>query len=235
MPHSYLKNISSHPVYLRPHPTIKQLRVHQGHNIFPISWLHKLDYCEYQLYLENILGKTAQPTRAMLTGTREHKRMEQVFEKKAKPATLEKIVETSKEVTVLSREFRVFSRTHGIHGLIDEIQLTPTEFVIIDDKPKKRPFPSDIHQVYGYCLAFQEMLGEEESRTITAALRTRGTDKLFWTAPFDGEAKKEIIERVIHLHALLLEEDKFSSTTNFRKCRPCRFKDQCQRRVPEKE
>ncbi len=37
-----------------PHPKISQVKIVGSRNIFPISWLHTQDYCEYQIFIENI-------------------------------------------------------------------------------------------------------------------------------------------------------------------------------------
>ncbi len=38
--------------------------------------------------------------------------------------------------------------------------MTPDEFVIIDDKPGKIPYPSTINQVLAYSLAFKSMINK---------------------------------------------------------------------------
>jgi CRISPR-associated exonuclease Cas4 len=55
-----------------PHPSISEIVIVEGRNIFPISWLHKQDYCEYQIFLENMTGIKVEPTKAMVEGKLEH-------------------------------------------------------------------------------------------------------------------------------------------------------------------
>ena len=55
------------------HPTVKGLRIIDGNNNFSISWLNKMGYCEYQLYLEHLKGIEAPDTPQMTKGTTEHK------------------------------------------------------------------------------------------------------------------------------------------------------------------
>jgi len=197
--------------------------------LFPISWLHKQGYCEYQIYLENILGIEAAPTREMIEGKQEHQDLYDQFEKEAVPATLEEMLLESKKVTVFSRELRIRDTKHGIYGLIDEVLLTPTEFIVVDDKPGTKTFLSNIHQVFGYCLAFREEIGISDNRPIVAALRERGTDNIYWHTPFDETAEKEILSVIERVHSLISGTLPFISTTNANKCRPCRFWDKCQR------
>ena len=41
-----------------------------------ISWLYAQDYCEYQLYLDQVKGVEVDDTPAMLEGSAEHQRLE---------------------------------------------------------------------------------------------------------------------------------------------------------------
>ncbi len=61
--------------------------------------------------------------------------LKQISRKDAEPATFDEMLETSKTGEILSRELPVISKQHGIRGFIDEVWMTPDEFIIIDDKP----------------------------------------------------------------------------------------------------
>jgi len=216
---------------LRPtyHPGIAQVRIIEGQNNFPISWLNTQGYCEYCIYLENVKGITAARTMAMKRGRKVHKVLEDEFKKDAVPSTMGEMLETSKTVEILSRELYVESAHYGIRGLIDEIWMTPDEFIIIDDKPGNKAYPSQINQVFGYCLAFKDKY--DDGRRIVASLRQSTTGDVFWQRYFDNEAENEIKNIINHVHqALLLNED-FIPTKNSNKCRSCRFSAQCDRRV----
>lgn len=197
--------------------------------LFPISWLQKQDYCEYQIYLENIKGVEIKPTKAMIRGSQKHEALYTQFVKKAKPATVEQMISESKTGEIYSREFKVLDREHGIYGLIDEIWLTPKGFIVIDDKLGTKPYLSNIHQVYGYCLAYQSIIPQNETRDVFGALRETGTDNIYWEAPFNQEAVGEIIPIVNRIHALILGKEEFTSTDNQNKCKVCRFVSQCDR------
>jgi len=211
------------------HPDISQVMIRGGRNNFPISWLNKQGYCEYSIYLENVKGVEVQPTLDMVIGTQEHTRLEEDFKKDAEPATFEEMLETSKTLELLSRELPVISESYGIRGYIDEVWMTPDEFVIIDDKPGSRAFPSSIHQVFGYCLAFKDTV--EDDRKIIAALRERGTDNIFWSAYFDQKAEKNILSLINRVHDLILGKKDFIPTKNPRKCRSCRLKTKCDKKA----
>lgn len=211
------------------HPDISQVMIIQGHNNFPISWLNKQGYCEYSIFLENVQRIEVKPTRNMVVGTKEHARLEEEFLRDAEPATFEEMIETSKTAELLSRELPVISERYGIRGFIDEVWMTPDEFVIIDDKPGTRAFPSSIHQVFGYCLAFKDTV--KEDRKIIASLRERGTDNIFWSAYFDQGAENDIISLINRVHNLLLGKEEFIPTQNPRKCRSCRLKSKCDKKT----
>ena len=160
------------------HPKISEVILIGKRDMFPISWLHKQEYCEYQIFLENVKGINVKPTKEMIEGKLVHKSLEKKFKEIAKPILLKEIIEKSKVTEMLSRELPVISIRHGIYGAIDEIRFTPNNFIIIDDKPGTKVYLSNVHQVYGYCLAFKDMIKNMDNRTIIAALRERRTDNI---------------------------------------------------------
>lgn len=214
------------------HPEISGVSVFEERNTFPVSWLQKLEYCEYQLYLENFQKIKAAPTVEMIVGSQEHHRLEAEFKKDAEEATFEEMLDLSETREVFSRELPVMSVEYGIHGLIDEIQMTPNEFIIIDDKPGRKFYSSNANQVFGYCLAFKDMIGNElGGRNIYAALRERGTDNIYWQVLFDENCEAEIIRIIKRVHDLILGAAVFKSTNNPNKCNKCRFLKFCDKRL----
>jgi CRISPR-associated exonuclease Cas4 len=197
--------------------------------LFPISWLHKQEFCEYQIYLENVAGIKVEPTKQMVVGKEEHESLYQEFKREAVPATLDEMLLESKKAKILSREFSVRDSGHGIYGLIDEVLLTPDSFIVIDDKPGTKTFQSNINQVYGYCLAFKSSVVLQDDRPVIAALRERGTDNIYWSLPFDLQAEGHIISVIERIHLLLIGEVEFTSSDNPSKCRACRFRGRCDR------
>lgn len=212
---------------IKKHPKIKGLQIIEGKNNFPISWLNQQGYCEYSLYLQYFKGIATAPTQAMLTGTKEHQKLEDKFKEEAVPAKLEDVIESSKEEAAISREMFVIDSEEGIRGFIDEIWLTPDEIVIIDDKPGTIAYPSTINQVLAYCLAFKNMMNGD-NRKIKAALRERGTDNIFWSSDFD-ENNEEKIKFLIHRMQGLFDGTKpFMYTKNSNKCNKCRYQSYCE-------
>lgn len=222
------KNISEYETEyeIKKHPSIKGLQIIEGKNNFPISWLNKQGYCEYQLYLEHMKGVETKPTEAMTHGSQIHQQLEDIFKQDAEPAKFEEAVEASKTEASMSREVTVISPKYGIRGDIDEIWMKPDEIVIIDDKPGRTPYESTMNQVRAYCLAYKDMTQEE--RKIKAALRERGTENLFWIEIFTPEIEKQIQYTINRMHGLFEGTKPFIPTKNPKKCRSCRFKNKCE-------
>lgn len=206
---------------------IEGIQVINGIANFPISWLNKQGYCEYSLYLEHHKGISVAPTKAMTTGTKVHKKLEDDFQEGAVETTFSEMMELSKTEDIFSREFKVKSEKYGIRGLIDEIWMTPEEFIIIDDKPGHIAYPSTINQVLAYCLAFKETIGDDK-RKIRAALRTRGTDEIFWNKNFDKKEEKEIKTLLKRMQLLFNGKTPYIPTNNPKKCVKCRFNVYCE-------
>lgn len=213
---------------IEKHPEISGLKVIGGKNFFPISWIQKLNYCEYQLYLEHFKKFRVRPTQAMITGSKEHHRLESEFKEDAEPASFEEMLALSETTQLYSREFPVMSIDYGIHGVIDEIQMGPQGYYIIDDKPGTTVYSSNAFQVLAYCLAFKYMVND--NKQLFAGLRERGTDNIYWSIPFDEQAESEIVAVVDRMHKLLNKEIDFNSTDNPNKCSKCRFNFLCDRR-----
>lgn len=212
-------------LYGRKHPTINQVRIIDNQNNFPISWLNTQGYCEYSLYLENFQHIKVEDTKEMKKGTQIHNKLEEDFKETAEEMSVEDILSKSKKEEVWSREFFVVSKSYGIRGFIDEIWLTPDSIVIIDDKPGNKAYYSMQNQVFAYCLAFKDYLGD--NRKIEAGLRTRGTDNIFWREEFTPEIEEKIKNTVQHMQNLIAGVDDFIPTKNPNKCRSCRFNNVC--------
>lgn len=224
-----LMKMTDNEVVISKHPEVSGVTKIGELNSFPISWIQKQGYCEYQIYLEHFKKIKARPTFEMIQGSKEHHRLEAEFIEKAEPSTFEEMLDLSKEVEVYSREFPVYSKNYGIHGLIDEIKMTHDSFIIIDDKPGNKPYKANIFQVLGYCLAFKEM-SQNQNRKIFAGLRERGTDNIFFLMEFDNQAETEIISSVNRMHRLIENKENFIPTENPNKCLKCRFKYFCDKK-----
>ena len=215
---------------IKYHPDIRGLQIVEGKNNFPISWLNQQGYCEYSLKLQYMEGISTAPTQAMTTGSEEHEKLEAKFKETATPASFDDAFEQSKEKKILSREMFVIDPKEGIRGFIDEIWMTPDEIVIIDDKPGNRAYPSTMNQVRAYCLAFKNMVGDD-NRRIRGALRERGTDNIFWNEVFDEKVEQNIVYLIHRVHGLFDGTKPFIPTKNGNKCRACRYQSYCEHKV----
>ena len=220
------KSIKYKNYSFKKHPSIESIQIIEGKNNFPISWLNQQGYCEYQIYLQYMKGVKTPETKAMKKGTDVHNKLEEKFLESAEPATFDEVVELSKEKKTVTRECFVISAEDGIRGFIDEIWMTPSEIIIIDDKPGKKAFPSTINQVRAYCLAFKSMSDDE--RPIKGALRERGTDNIFWSEEFDKNVEKQILFTINRMHSLFDGQKPFIATKNPNKCRSCRYNSCCE-------
>ena len=197
---------------------------------FPIHWLSSHAYCEYQFFLQCIKGVETEPTTAMVEGIKEHKRLEDEFLEKAVPVDFDDALEISKSTTLVRRELRVRCGTHGIYGKIDEVQFTPTEIIVIDDKPGTRAWQSHQHQIYGYCLALKERIIAQDNRPIIAAMRELGTSNVHWRQQFNVVAEFRIIDIVNRVHMQLAGNLPFQVNLNPNKCIACYLNTVCDRK-----
>lgn len=211
-------------------PEIRGVLLNDQKKLFPIGWLHKQAYCEFQLYLENIKRIKPPPTKAMIKGGRVHKNLEKEHKEKAEfELTIPEAFELSEREKIILRfrEIRVYGQQSGIYGIIDELRIGPNKVIILDDKPGNKAWPSNITQTRGYCLAFQEEF--PHSRTLIAGLRNRDTRRLFWEETFGKKSQEDILKIIHHIHSLLNGEKDFQPTENKKKCQACRFKSVCKK------
>ena len=222
------KNITEYSINyeIKDHPSVKGLQIIEGKSNFPISWLNKQGYCEYQLYLEHMKGIESPSTPEMTHGSAIHKQLEDAFKQDAKKVSFEQTMEESKNEASMSRECFVVSPNNGIRGYIDEIWMKPEEIVIIDDKPGRTPYESTMNQVRAYCLAFKDMTGDK--RKIKSALRQRATDNIFWSEEFTKDVENQILFTINRIHGLFEGTKPFVPTKNPNKCHSCRFKHDCE-------
>ncbi len=209
------------------HQSIQGVMVKDGKNIFPISWLSRQAYCEYQIFLENIKGVKVWDTKEMVTGTKKHEKLfEEHKEKATEEGSVEEFLERARKekVSFVLRELRVIAPETGLHGSIDEVVINPTYVEIIDDKPGDTAWPGNIRQIWGYCLAFRECHGPDIP--VVGTMRNRDTRNRAWTermTPEHEQAMKEAIDRV---RGIISEEREAEPTAQANKCRKCRFHTQ---------
>ncbi|MBI4289366.1 MAG: hypothetical protein HY671_13185 [Chloroflexi bacterium] len=192
----------------------------------PISWLHTQAYCEYQIYLQHVLGVKAGPTTEMLRGTAAHHTLEEKHKEAAELALSvdEALQKAQKDVVVLAaREVRVEGAL--LVGKIDEVQFMPDRVRIIDDKPGFAAFPGNRQQVWGYCLAFEQCY--RPALPVFGVLRNRDSGMEFWDGPFLEQQRLDVSNVVTRILSILGGQLQAERTANKNKCKPCRLKAAC--------
>ena len=201
--------------------------------LIPISYIQQLGFCEYSVFLRYVREVETEPTEQMKIGKKVHKRLFDEFLVTSKPSTIKQMIKKSRKLNVLSRELYVKSKKFGIHGAIDEIQFSPNNFLIIDDKPGTRIFQSNINQVFAYCLTFYDCISslkiKDEVRPIIAALRDRDTQKIIWKSSFNEDAQKSIAKEINRMHSMIEGKVPFLPTNNQNKCHNCSIREVCDR------
>jgi len=218
---------------LEPHDSISEVATIDGQIIFPIHWTNIQVYCEYQIYLEYFRGVDVGLTEKMVEGRRQHDKKLEEFKESPFLVHFEsrkEMIEESKEDFIIAREFRVLSRKYGIMGRIDELDLEPDRFTVYDDKRMQVVFPSHKNQVFAYCLALSDILGDDK-RPIYGVVRNTETQRVLWEAEFDNVAKAKTIDNVKRLHDLIENRLEWGNCDNPNKCKKCRFNKVCERRL----
>jgi CRISPR/Cas system-associated exonuclease Cas4 (RecB family) len=207
---------------------IKGLKYIDGVRAFPISWLHKKGFCEYQLYLEKVKGIEVEETPEMIIGKAIHEEKERKFLEEAEiEMSVEDALAISKETgqSFLVRELETNSKRFGVYGWIDEVQIHPEKIVIIDDKPGSIAYSGLKKQVMAYSLSFLDQFMPE--REVFCVLRNRDNGVVFWEERFNEELFKYITREILEVHDLLNDARIPLATTNPQKCAKCRLRKFC--------
>jgi CRISPR-associated exonuclease Cas4 len=205
---------------------IKGLLRKGGKSFFPVSWLYLQAYCEMQLYLDKFKRLYVPATKAMIRGAKIHKQLEDAHAAAATEVMdISEAFAASKErdIAVVFREIDVFG--NSMYGIIDELWITPDNVIVIDDKPHNTAYPSQIRQVMGYSLAFDEE--HEHNRNIVCQLRNRTSGRVFWQEDFSEEGRNDVLNVVERIQKLIQGEEEFQTADNPEKCRSCRFRNHC--------
>lgn len=206
------------------HPDIQGVMVKEGRLIFPVSWLSRQAYCEYQIFLENIKGVKVWDTKEMVTGTRRHEELfKEHKERVTEEGTVEQFLERARreKISFVLRELRVIAPGVGLWGRIDEVVINPDSVEIIDDKPGDRAWPGNIRQIWGYCLAFREC--HSPDRPVMGSMKNRDTRERVWTETLNSEHEKAMNEVIGRVKGIINREREAEPTSNSVKCTKCRF------------
>lgn len=197
----------------------------------PISMLHTQAYCEYQIFLDAVKGIEVGRSAAMIEGSLDHAVLDEEHAAKATVAmSLEEALTASakKKVICIMRDITVMNKY--LKGKIDEIHIGPNFITIIDDKPIKdgRVWPPDKKQVWGYCWAYSDQY--KPDRPLYGAVRDRraaDAQDFAWQEPFTEAERLAAEETSIRILDILKGTREAVPTKKPQKCRPCRFKEAC--------
>lgn len=187
----------------------------------PIFMLASSEYCEYQFYLEKVVGVGAEDTPEIRAGIEKHdvlfeKHLSEREEELVDVATeIEKVMETGTKWKV--RELEV--QNEDLIGRIDEVQFSPSGILIIDDKPSNRVFN---------CISFRFGLIVLRSGIIILQICRYQQDNrnLFWKRDFNEHQHRAVLYKIERLRAIL-DGELIPKPAHPKECLKCHFKRVC--------
>lgn len=120
----------------------------------PISMLSSSGFCEYQIYLEKVVGVDVEDTPEIREGVYKHDKLLEKHLSEREEEFIDVVTEVEKTLkTGATRKVRELDVENDyLIGRIDEVQFSPHGILIIDDKPGNRPYNSYKLQVWGIVL-----------------------------------------------------------------------------------
>ncbi len=188
----------------------------------PISLLSSFFYCPYKAYYE-YHGFPAEETVEIKEGRRWHEILEEEHRRKANmKVSIKDSFRISKEenLLIIFREVPVEEET--LYGKIDEVWVSPSSVVVMDDKPKLN-FGYKL-QVIGYAYAF--LKNYEPDRPIVMGIRRRENKQFLWYEAFERKHKiilKKYIEKVLSV----INGEKMNWKIDRRRCIKCKYRKIC--------
>ncbi|MGB9675112.1 MAG: CRISPR-associated protein Cas4 [Candidatus Nanoarchaeia archaeon] len=203
-------------------------KILDGEYKIPISALSEHEYCKRQIYLKFVRGIKAKPTTEILAGQAAHKALDLEHYAQAIPMSLEEAFELAQSRTVIIRDLEVESKK--LKGKIDEIQISPNEILIVEDKPiKNHIWPGQKLQVWGYCYAFTKDIFEnkklEPNKPLVGSIRDINSKQIFWQEKYTDDAKNLVENTVTSIEEIL--RGKEPKPLYSEKCTPCRYQKYC--------
>ncbi len=196
----------------------------------PISMLASSGYCEYQIYLEKVVGVDVEDTPEIKEGVIKHDNLleKHLLEREEEFIDVATEIEMALETgaTRIVRELDV--ENEDLIGRIDEVQFSPHGILIIDDKPGNRAFNSYKLQVWAYCVALRD--NYSPNLPLSAGLRNRDNGNMVWEKEFTAEHQQTVMNKIERLRAIL-EGDYLPRPAHPRKCSKCRLKQACKQNL----
>lgn len=206
-----------------------------------VSDLHNQAFCEYEIYLREVLHIPDPGASELDEGRAVHDGLDlqsviasqvttvqRLAEGKPIPESVSEIVQIAKDEKITYKTRDLFVIGKRLKGRIDQVNFAPTRIYIIDDKPPSlsgMPYVTETRQTQGYCLAFSQQytLG----LPLIAVIRNKYTEEEIWSKLFTPEDAIEVNGAVDRIVGIIKGTWKPQDTQNSRKCCRCRWHPVC--------
>jgi len=206
-----------------------------------VSDLHNQAFCEYEIYLREILQIPDPGAPALDEGREIHAGLDsqsmlasqattikRLAEGKPIPESVPEIVQIAKDekITYVTRDLFVVGKR--LKGRIDQVDFAPARIYIIDDKPPShtgRPYITETRQTQGYCLAFSQQYAL--GLPLVAVIRDKYTGEEIWSKLFTPEDAISVNESIDRIIGIIKGTWNPQDTQNPRKCCRCRWHPVC--------
>jgi len=196
------------------------------------SWIDTAEYCEYQLYLEQVVGIKAED-KDTAQGRRKHRERSEEFNEGARkvdisPRELVPLAKRKNKAFELC-EVGMRSLNYKIFGRVDRLRVSPDWVKALDFKSGKAVYGSEKLQVRCYSLLAREYL-ETDIPTYSIIL-DRDNKELIWKERFTEEARNQVLGRVKSIREILNGKREPRKAENPNKCHSCRYREVCSKRL----
>ena len=209
-----------------------------------ISSLHVQAFCEYEIYLKEVLYIPDPGAPELEEGKAVHNDLDlqhviasqatmiqRLAEGKPIPESVPELVQITKDEDIISPVRDLWVIGERLKGRIDQVNFTPTRIHIIDDKPPSlsgEPYIAETRQTKGYCLAFSQQY-PALGLPLIAVIRNKYTEEETWSKLFTPGDAIEVNEAIDRIVGIIEGTWKPQDTQNPRKCRRCRWHPFCKK------
>ncbi len=202
------------------------------------SMLGGYDFCPHKLFLQYVERIEVPKTKAMISGTTSHKRLE--IKQKAKSIgkfTFDEAIKLSLKEKAVVRAREIWTHGKKLYGIADEILITPEHknihLSVIDDKPDNSfVYEGPKLQVMAYCLAISE---NDYSFPMSGVIRGRETQNHLWEDKFSSIHKQQVAQIVENIDNILEQKAAAQPKPHPAKCAKCSFNQACEHSALKKK
>ena len=212
--------------------------------LIDVSDLHCQAFCEYEIYLRDVLHIPDPGAPELDEGRAVHSELDLQSVIASQVTTIQRLAEgkpipeSVPEVAQIARDEKITYETRDLvvagkrlKGRIDQVNFTPTQIYIIDDKPPSptgKPYIAETRQTQGYCLAFNQQY-PTLGLPLVAVIRNKYTEEEMWSKLFTQGDAIQVNEAVDRIVGIIEGTWKPQDTENPRKCCGCRWHPVCSR------